>query len=57
MQRRKTLANALQNANIINTKEEIKKILMKLNLDENIRGEKLSMQNFADLANIINSEI
>ena len=57
MQRRKTLANALQNANIINTKEEIKKILMKLNLDENIRGEKLTMQNFADLANIINSEI
>ena len=54
MQRRKTLANALQNANII---EKIKKILMKLNLDENIRGEKLTMQNFADLANIINSEI
>ena len=53
MQRRKTLANALQNAKIFNSKEEIKEILIKLNLDENIRGEKLSLQDFANLTNVI----
>ena len=53
MQRRKTLANALQNVKIFNSKEEIKEILIKLNLDENIRGEKLSLQDFANLTNVI----
>ena len=54
MQRRKTLANALQNLELFSSKEEIKKILLELNLNENIRGEKLKIQDFADLANVIN---
>lgn len=56
MQRRKTLANALVNAKLINSKEDIKKIFNEANIDENIRGEKLTMQDFANLANAINNK-
>ena len=51
MQRRKTLVNSLSNSPYFSSKEEIKKILKKLNIDENIRGEKLSIQEFANIAN------
>lgn len=53
MQRRKTLLNALTNTKVFINKEEGIQILKKLNLDENVRAEKLSIQNFADIANII----
>ena len=53
MQRRKTLLNALTNAKVFMSKEEGQKILKKLNLDENIRAEKLSLQDFANIAKII----
>ena len=56
MQRRKTLANALLNSKLFQSKEEIKQLLEKSNLDENIRGEKLSLQDFANLANMINDK-
>ena len=36
------------------SKEEGIKILNKLNMDVNIRGEKLTLQDFANLANILN---
>ena len=54
MQRRKTLLNALANNNVFTSKEEGIKILNKLNMDVNIRGEKLTLQDFANLANILN---
>lgn len=53
MQRRKTLLNALVNTKVFINKEEGIQILKKLNLDENIRAEKLSIQDFANIANII----
>ena len=53
MQRRKTLLNALVNAKVFLNKEEGLKILKELNLDENIRAEKLNLQNFAEITNKI----
>lgn len=56
MQRRKTLANALLNSKLFNSKEEVKQLIQNANIDENIRGEKLSLQEFANLANIISEK-
>ena len=53
MQRRKTLLNALVNANVFVNKEEGLKILKRLNIDENIRAEKLTLQDFANIADEI----
>lgn len=53
MQRRKTLLNALTNTNIFKSKEEGIKILWKLNLSENIRAEKLTLQDFANISDYI----
>lgn len=53
MQRRKTLINGLSNSNLFSSKEEIKEILNKLNLDEKVRGENLTLQDFANIANMI----
>ena len=53
MQRRKTLLNGLINGGIIKNKEEGKQLLQKLNLPENIRGENLSMEQFAQIVNEI----
>ncbi|PYG89204.1 16S rRNA (adenine1518-N6/adenine1519-N6)-dimethyltransferase [Ruminiclostridium sufflavum DSM 19573] len=51
-QRRKTLVNALSNAGIFNkSKEQIKGILQDMGLEENIRGEVLSVEKFGELAN------
>ncbi len=52
-QRRKTLVNALSNLKIFDTKEQIITILKKLNIDEKVRGEALSIQEFASIANCI----
>lgn len=51
MQRRKTLLNALTNTKVFLNKEEGIKILNKLNLPEDIRAEKLSLQDFANITN------
>ena len=53
MQRRKTLLNALTNTKVFINKEEGEKILTKLGLDINVRAEKLTLQNFADITNMI----
>ena len=53
MQRRKTLINALTNARVFLNKQEGVEILKKLNLNENIRAEELSIQDFANIAKII----
>lgn len=51
-QRRKTMVNALYNlANLNKSKEEIKEILKRLGIDENARGESLSITQFAELSN------
>ena len=55
MQRRKTLINGLANNNIC-TKETAKEILNKMNLPENTRGETLSMEQFAQIANMLCKE-
>lgn len=53
MQRRKTLLNGLLNGGIIASKEQGKQILQTLDLSENIRGESLTIQQFAEIANIL----
>ena len=53
MQRRKTLINGIMNSGIIKDKEKIKEIIEGIGLDVNIRGEKLSIEQFANLANSI----
>ena len=55
MQRRKTLLNALTNTKIFVNKNEGLSILKKLNLNENIRAEELSIQDFANIAKAITS--
>lgn len=51
-QRRKTLANALANAGNLNfSKEEIGKAIEKMGLNSSIRGETLTLKQFADLSN------
>lgn len=52
MQRRKTLLNALEGAKI-GTKEEIREVLKKLEIDERVRGEALSLEDFIKIANYL----
>lgn len=52
-QRRKTLINGLINSGIINDKQIVKEILNKMNLDYEIRGENLTIEQFAELSNLI----
>ena len=51
MQKRKTLLNALTNVRVFETKEQGTNILNKLGLDIDIRAEKLSLEDFANLTN------
>ena len=53
MQKRKTLLNSLTNSKIFENKQVGKEILEKLALDENIRAEELSIENFAELTNLL----
>lgn len=58
MQRRKTLMNSLVNSKIVSNKDQVKAIFDKLKLDYNIRGEKLTIEQFAQLSNYLcNSKI
>lgn len=50
-QRRKTLLNALAAGNLGKSKEELREILLRNNIDENRRGETLSLEEFARIAN------
>ena len=50
MQRRKTLLNGLVNSSIVRDKETGKSLLKDIGLPENIRGENLSIEQFAKLA-------
>ncbi len=53
MQRRKTFTNAIQNLDFCGGKENIKKILEKLQIDVNIRGEALTLNDFINIANMM----
>ena len=53
MQRRKTLLNALQNTEVCEDKEKLKDILKELNIDERVRGEALSLDDFIDITNML----
>ena len=50
MQKRKTLVNALANSNKYGSKEQIEKVLEELKLDLKIRPEKLTLEQFAKIA-------
>lgn len=53
-QRRKTLINGIGNAPNVNVgKEEVKAALEEMGLSENIRGEMLSLEEFARLSNLL----
>ena len=53
LQRRKTFLNSVTN-NGISTKKELTEILEKLNIDEKIRSEKLTIEEFANISNLLN---
>ena len=54
MQKRKTLVNALTNSSKYGSKEKIEDALQKLNIDLKIRPEKLTLEQFANLAESLN---
>ena len=55
--RRKTLVNGLENSGMFKDKEQIKQLLEKMNLETNVRGENLSINQFAELSNLIAESI
>ena len=55
--RRKTLANGLEKSGMFKDKEQIKHLLEKMNLEVNVRGESLSINQFAELSNLISESI
>ncbi|MDE7074292.1 MAG: 16S rRNA (adenine(1518)-N(6)/adenine(1519)-N(6))-dimethyltransferase RsmA [Odoribacter sp.] len=54
-QRRKTLVNGLANGDLSITKDQILEALDKMNLSPSIRGEALTLEQFAKLSNILYS--
>lgn len=53
-QRRKTLSNAISNASDIKAdRVMVQEVLRKMGLDENIRGEKFSLDQFAEFSNLL----
>ena len=52
MQRRKTFLNGVSNSGLIE-KEKLKEILNKMNISENVRGENLTLEQFAQISNKI----
>ena len=55
-QRRKTLLNSLSSMGVLD-KAKIKEVLAEAGIDEKRRGETLSLEEFANLSNIINKNI
>ena len=53
MQRRKTLVNALSNMDIFKSKEEIVKVLEDLNINTKVRGEALTIEQYAQITNYV----
>lgn len=53
MQRRKTLSNALINNKILENREEVEKMFKTLEIDSNVRGEKLTLEEFGKITNYV----
>ena len=53
MQRRKTLANALEKSTLFENKNQIVYILQELNINPKIRGEALTVEQFSKIANAL----
>lgn len=54
-QRRKTLVNGIKNSGELNyTKDQVVEALAKMGLNENIRGEALTLEQFGELSDILN---
>ena len=56
MQKRKTLLNGLTNGKLA-SKEEIEKMLLDLQFDLKIRGEKLTLEDFAKMADYVTKKL
>lgn len=56
MQKRKTLLNGLTNGKL-DSKEKIEKMLMELGLDLKVRGEKLTLEDFAKIADYMSQKL
>lgn len=57
MQRRKTLSNALINSNIIKNKENVERMYKELGLNNNVRGESLTLEQFGNISNYIHDNL
>ena len=57
MQRRKTLVNAFSNLNMFNSKEDITNMIKEIGIDEKIRGEALTLEQYAKIADNIKNNI
>ena len=53
LQKRKTLLNCLTNSNIFNNKTDCEEMLLKLGFDPKIRGEKLTLDDFAKITSYL----
>ena len=56
MQKRKTLLNALTNGKLLGSKQEIEEMLNSLGLDLKIRGEKLTLEDYKNIADYIETK-
>ena len=57
-QRRKTLSNGIKNSSELSySREDVVEALKEMGLDENIRGEKLSLEEFAKLSDILGAKL
>mgnify|MGYP004514450697 CR=1 FL=1 len=56
MQRRKTLSNSLSNNNIMSDKADVKKMFIELGMDENVRGENLTLEQFGKIVDYISNK-
>ena len=53
MQRRKTLVNSLENSKLFDNKKAIEDMLEKIGINTKIRGEALSLENYANITNFV----
>ena len=57
LQRRKTLVNGIGNFKELNiTKDRVAEALKEMGLDENIRGERLSLSEFGELSDLLSEK-
>lgn len=52
-QRRKTLENALLNSGMVESKEQLEKIYNELGFEKNVRGEKLTLEDYINLSKFL----